>query len=317
MPAHSDEIKTKGATFIRFYPSDWRSGCIGLTLEQEGLYWRICAHHYETGGRLPIDDADAAHRLGLNPKNYRRVRDQLLALGKIQTHEDGYTNDRAERELAIAIGAKHRVELRPADVAPARDVADPQREDRRSEVSRRRISGKDSTKTADQSGIDRRSIGDQSAIICDKIEENQYASIELRTKNQELTNRASAGEPVCSPSAELRQAFNGSTENLLDDIQRWMGPLADRGNAVRWLTTTLSASNSDAVLAAYQQLLASQAKGRLIADPLRYLGKTAATLKGKPAASAAADVLPFKVTTLMHAKPAAEKIDPRWQVNHA
>lgn len=120
-----------------------------------------------------------------------------------------------------------------------------------------------------------------------------------------LTNRLTdsrereVGQSVDLPPAELKQAFNGSTENLLTDIQRWMN--ADRQHAVKWLTTLLSIAGSDAVLAAYGQLLESQTKGKLIADPIRYLGKTAPTLKGKaPAGNKSADVLPFKVSVAMH-----------------
>jgi hypothetical protein len=101
------------------------------------------------------------------------------------------------------------------------------------------------------------------------------------------------------PSAELKQAFNGSTENLIRDIQGWMQ--ADRHHAVKWLTSLLGIAGADAVLAAYAQLLESQTKGKLIADPIRYLGKTAPTLKGKVGSPAKqADVLPFKVTVAMH-----------------
>jgi hypothetical protein len=110
------------------------------------------------------------------------------------------------------------------------------------------------------------------------------------------------------PSAELKQAFNGSTENLIADIQRWMS--ADRHHAVKWLTTLLSIAGSDAVLAAYGQLLESQTKGKLIADPIRYLGKTAPTLKGKQPVAEPAPLMidgkPFKVTGVRYAKPRDE-----------
>ena len=58
------KIKAKGARFVRFYPSDWRSGCLGLSLEQEGLYVRVCAFIYETNRRLPLDDCAAAKFMG-------------------------------------------------------------------------------------------------------------------------------------------------------------------------------------------------------------------------------------------------------------
>ncbi len=52
-----------GARFVRFYPSDWRSGCIGMSFEQEGFYVRVCAFIYEADRRLPLDDSLAAKLL--------------------------------------------------------------------------------------------------------------------------------------------------------------------------------------------------------------------------------------------------------------
>jgi len=99
------KIKAKGARFVRFYPSDWRSGCLGLSLEQEGLYVRVCAFIYETNRRLPLDDCAAAKFMGAHTNAYRKIRDQLVELGKVSRCADGYTVARAERELAAAIGS--------------------------------------------------------------------------------------------------------------------------------------------------------------------------------------------------------------------
>lgn len=103
-----------GARFVRLYPSDWRSGCIGMTLEQEGLYIRVCTYIYETGLRLSLDDSKAAKFLGLHTNAYTKVRRQLAALGKLTEHADGWTVARAERELAAATNQKGTVE-RQAD----------------------------------------------------------------------------------------------------------------------------------------------------------------------------------------------------------
>lgn len=103
-----------GLRFVRFYPSDWRAGCIGLTLEQEGLYIRICAYLYETEMRLSIDDSMAAKFMGLHTNAYRKIRDQLAALGKIVKRQDGWTVGRAEREIAAATH-KARIVERQAD----------------------------------------------------------------------------------------------------------------------------------------------------------------------------------------------------------
>lgn len=172
-----------GARFIRFYPSDWRSGCIGMSLEQEGLYWRVCAHFYETGRRLPLDDVEAAHRLGLNPKNYRRVRNALLALGKIKRHEDGYGNDRAERELAAAVGAQAPAQDAPqAHVGPARRSPHGEHEDGRNSAQGREFSGEVRTINpaiiGRQSGDNRETIPDKSPIFGEKSIKNQWPSKE-------------------------------------------------------------------------------------------------------------------------------------------
>lgn len=94
-----------GVRFVRFYPSDWRSGCIGMTMEQEGLYIRICAFIYETDRRLPKDPLIAAKFMGVHPNAYRKIHAQLCALGKLTEHDDGWSVVRVERELAAARGA--------------------------------------------------------------------------------------------------------------------------------------------------------------------------------------------------------------------
>jgi len=95
-----------GARFVRLYPSDWRSGCVGLSLEQEGFYIRICAYIFETGRRLSLNDSQAAKFMGLHTNAYKKVRDQLSAIGKLTRHGDGWTVARAERELAAATNPK-------------------------------------------------------------------------------------------------------------------------------------------------------------------------------------------------------------------
>ncbi len=106
--------------YVRFYPSDWRSGCIGLSVEEEGLYVRICARFYEVGRRLPLDDKEAATSLMMDVRQYRRIRERLIAKGKLYVAEDGYGNRRAERERKLAEGDEKQATT--VDVGAARDV---------------------------------------------------------------------------------------------------------------------------------------------------------------------------------------------------
>lgn len=106
MPLDGGNFKAQrktGARFVRLYPSDWRSGCIGLSLEQEGFYIRVCAYIYESNRRLPLDDSQAAKFMGLHTNAYRKIRDQLSDLGKLVKECDGWTVRRAEKELAAAL----------------------------------------------------------------------------------------------------------------------------------------------------------------------------------------------------------------------
>lgn len=96
---------SRGARFVRFYPSDWRSGCIGLSLEEQGLYIAICAYIYETGRRVPLCEAAAAKILMVQVQKYGKVLKALIAAGKVSTHEDGHTVGRAEYELLKAQGS--------------------------------------------------------------------------------------------------------------------------------------------------------------------------------------------------------------------
>lgn len=91
-----------GPSYVRMYPTDWRSGCMGLSLEQEGLYIRMCMFIAETGRRVPLDDTEASRMMATQTRNYRRVIGELLRLGKIKRHNDGYGNDRIEFERSRA-----------------------------------------------------------------------------------------------------------------------------------------------------------------------------------------------------------------------
>lgn len=104
----------------------------------------------------------------------------------------------------------------------------------------------------------------------------------------------SAREPSVSPRecAELKSAFNGSTEAMLAEVQRAMGPMGDRKGAEQWLATTLHTYGQDAVAEAFQKLANARAEGQVIARVLPYWSKTAASCKAKAKpASANADAL--------------------------
>lgn len=84
---------------------------------------------------------------------------------------------------------------------------------------------------------------------------------------------------------ELKGAFNGSTEAMIADVIKWMGPTARRGNAVNWLTGTLSAYGHERTARAWTIVTAKMASGEIVGNPLALLSRTAQGLKASTASS--------------------------------
>ena len=79
------------------------SGMIGLTLEECGAYNIVIDLLYSRDGDLPADDHFFARALHCRPQVWRRVRDQLVAKGKLHYKTDGkLTANRVETELITA-----------------------------------------------------------------------------------------------------------------------------------------------------------------------------------------------------------------------
>jgi len=96
---------SRGVPYVRFYPSDWRSGCLGLPLKLQGIYIAICAYRWEAGKKLSRNPSTAAKALGLHTNEYNAALKGLLDAGKAYEAEDGITVDRAEVEYELAAAA--------------------------------------------------------------------------------------------------------------------------------------------------------------------------------------------------------------------
>jgi uncharacterized protein YdaU (DUF1376 family) len=89
----------KGMTYARFFPSDWRSGCLALNLEEEGLYIRCCAFMYDTGQPIPGNDTVAAKLLNVQVQKYEKVMKSLVAKGKMIRAQGRIINERVDQEI--------------------------------------------------------------------------------------------------------------------------------------------------------------------------------------------------------------------------
>lgn len=161
-----------GPSYVRVYPTDWRSGCLGLSLEQEGLYIRICMFIAETGRRVPLDDTEASRMMGTQTRNYRRVLGELLRLGKLKRHENGYGNDRIEHERSRSQNGIKQASDTEHSAAPTVGT------DRKTDQGQQRENTTPAIANDDVSPIYSRSTPVITELAGEKAEQNQQPSIE-------------------------------------------------------------------------------------------------------------------------------------------
>ncbi|MBX9659055.1 MAG: hypothetical protein K2X00_10845 [Nitrospiraceae bacterium] len=79
-----------------------------------------------------------------------------------------------------------------------------------------------------------------------------------------------------------KEAFNGSTDAMLIEVERAMGTHADRASATTWLATTMRINGADATAQAFAMLATAKAENKPIARVLPWWSKTAASIKDRP-----------------------------------
>ncbi len=85
--------------YYKRYPRDFIEGTIGLDLELKGAYAILLDLIYMQGGQLPDDERYISGLLGCKPNRWKKIRDELIALGKIEEIDGKISNSRALLEL--------------------------------------------------------------------------------------------------------------------------------------------------------------------------------------------------------------------------
>jgi uncharacterized protein YdaU (DUF1376 family) len=115
---------------MKFYPRDpdaFFAGVSGMTFEQIGIYTLIIDLLYSRDGLVPDDDAAMIATLHADPRVWRRVKAELIALGKIRTTTDGMldANGVANRRLLAEVrstSARHAVNVRWTNYRKAKEI---------------------------------------------------------------------------------------------------------------------------------------------------------------------------------------------------
>lgn len=275
-----------GARFVRFYPSDWRSGCIGLTPEEQGFYLMVCAHFWETGSRLPNDDASASSRLMLDVRMYRRLRDKLIQKGKLHVADDGIFNPRAERELEAANRASPKGEEK-TDLGSARRPDDREHANGRDQMEGRdgsahTVSASSAVDQTDFSETSRQSLGEVSENYQEKTNEINAPLKSLNLTLTRLNNLVCHSEaareagPTDDPNfVKCKRELNGSTERIIDVVRNADGPYGTKLKAAEWVADSIEDYGGAAVLSAFKFLERCVAEGQKIRDPKAFIAKNA------------------------------------------
>lgn len=243
-------------SYTRFYASKWRSGTLMLSLEEEGLYIRVSAFQMECGQPLPDDWKEGARLLCVQPLKYRKTIDSLIAKGLIVSTPEGLICKRAM------------LEFRRASKSVVGEKKDPP-----TNPGTNRGTYPDTNR--DSTGVEAKNEQQNQTQIDNRREEKE------KNIRSTITPRAMADRPPDGYS-DLKSAFNGSTEAMLADVQRFMGPLADRQNAINWLTGTLTRYGEERTVEAWTIVTAAAGKGRAVANPLAFWAKTAGGITPKP-----------------------------------
>jgi uncharacterized protein YdaU (DUF1376 family) len=289
-----------GMTFAKFFPSDWRTGCLSLNIEEEGLYIRACMFHYDTGRALPDDYSEAARLLNVQIHKYRKVMDALIEKGKIIRGQGTLFNERVVEEID-----KYRLML------ATRSDAARKREERKAEMQReieRAMSKKATPQVTPPltQGVTPPltphltppvSLGVTPPVtpgVEDKKanEINETEAQEKQRKSRALDNQnpeARIQKPESSSSSvehdagagrdedDPLHALNGTAIELTKFIRQHAN--VEHDTATDMLANNIRAFTADAMMEAYATTVAALRSRTPIARPYQYLIKIAGQIK--------------------------------------
>ena len=281
-----------GMTFAKFFPSDWRTGCLVLNLEEEGLYVRVCMFHYDTGKALPDNDAQASRLLNVQIHKYKKVMKSLIDKGKIIRAQGILFNERVQEEID-----KYRIQhAARSEAAKKREV------DRKSYVQReieKALAQRASTQQTTQPAHTQASpVGGVPSVPDDGFQPTQSrAEKDSKYKGSDTTAVVQAGQSSAtnpeSRSQKLEDnsgpptnrdglgGLNGSAEPMLQDIVKWMN-CGDVKAAREWLANFLKQYGQDVVRDSYMDMKTRTVSGDAVAKPLQYWASAARRMKAEP-----------------------------------
>jgi hypothetical protein len=278
MHEQGDEIKADvrdstcdSELWFKFFPKAWLSAMQDLTAEQAGYYVGCLCLMYRDNRALRDDDGWIAHQLHKDIRQWRRVRRELFALGKLWIGADGMIhNGKADEVLNERTGKVKKLTPKP------------RRRRALGEAARPSIADASQALIADTSPGATPIAPPELSAHLEKIpnEINGPCKGDLRLEIRERDPQPATLESEAA-RGELA-GLNGSADLMIQDLVGWLYHGDDR-NAAIWLAGTVKLFGHDVTRDSYAKLKADIASGQIIARPIQAWTKIAQRMKAAPA----------------------------------
>lgn len=250
------------APYWPLYTSNWMGGTIGLSLEEEGFYLRICMRMWERQAGLPDDIRWLADATQVDPRTVRRLRQALIDKRKCESR-DGHL---VVRRVLRDISARQRHKKPAALPVPPEEVADTLAE---VQGDLWPISAEDQPKIS-------RSLGEKPNEINKTEPHTKLSQAKLSEEKKDNSQPASVETDAARDGG---QAGDLCSDHLIEKISEWNG--GDTAAAERWLSTFTGLYGRDVVRDGVAKLTADIAAGQRVAQPIVLLAAIVKRLDAK------------------------------------
>lgn len=235
---------------VDFSPDEWLAGTRGLTFEERGAYWDVCALMYSRGGPIADDEAWLAKALSCHVRTWRTIRARLIAKGKLSLTDGMLCNERTNREIEKA----------ESRLRNSREAAESSARERRLRAEERATDRREEPENDAQSN-DYNDVAEAPASVSDEAITNHQPSTinhkKITAAVTEVSGALAEGSPAPKPDpkgtrlaegwrpeGELRQwtidriASEGSTVSAGHELEKfqnyWRASPGAKGRKVDW-----------------------------------------------------------------------------------
>lgn len=255
--------------YVQWQLADYITGTQGMTVDQEGVYMRFLVRLYDRGQAFPDDDRMMARVMGMDMRPWRRIKLQLIDMGKILIKNGSLTNSRFERE-------------RQKRAAELRKQAEKTREYWEKKRAEKDTSDELPANFRETSGELPSEVSRKVPKKSNEINENDKHPIRhtRESRVQSLKEERKKDNPPQNPESDAasecgggdHSGLNGSAALIVQKLAAWINPIMpDKRTAQGALDSLIRLYTAPVVRDSFAELEAKILHGDIIARPIPYL----------------------------------------------